>query len=85
MGRAPSEKHSLNRINNNGNYTPQNCNWITNSEQIKNSTKARLITFNGLTKNLCDWASETGIERRTITARIDRYGWSIEDALTKIP
>ena len=83
VGYAPSEKHSLDRIDNNGNYEPGNVRWATNSEQIKNSRRARIITFQGRAQNIMDWAQEVGINRQTIQMRLDHYGWSIHDALTK--
>ena len=85
VGHAPSAKHSIDRIDNNGNYEPRNVRWATNSEQIKNSRRARLITFQGRTMNIGDWSEEVGINRQTIQMRIDRRGWSIHDALTKLP
>lgn len=85
VGYAPSKKHSIDRIDNNGDYIPDNVRWATNSEQLKNSTKARFITFNKKTLNICDWAKETGINRQTIQMRLDVYNWSIEKALTRLP
>jgi hypothetical protein len=83
VGYAPSPKHSLDRISNDGNYEPENVRWATNSEQVKNSRKARLITFDGRTMNIGDWSKETGINRQTIQMRLDNYGWSIHNALSK--
>lgn len=85
MERAPTPKHSLDRIDNNGDYTPKNCRWATNSEQILNSNKARFITFNNETHNIGEWAKITGINRQTIQMRIDHYSWSIQKSLTIKP
>lgn len=81
VGYAPSKQHTLDRIDNDGDYTPDNVRWATRSQQVKNSTKAKLITYNGKTMNLCDWVAETGIKRTTIQMRLKK-GWSIHDTLT---
>lgn len=82
MGNPPSDRHSLDRIDNNGNYDPGNCRWSTAEEQMRNRRNARLITYMGKTMNLCDWSIETGIKPDTIAARLDMYKWPVEDALT---
>lgn len=82
MGPAPSDKHSIDRINNDDGYHPGNCRWATPQEQGSNTSSNRRITHDGVTKTLMDWARSTGIERRTIAARIDHYGWSSDRALT---
>lgn len=80
MGDRPDDT-TLDRIKGNLGYSPDNCRWATNAEQAKNKTTARLITFRRETKNLVDWAKETGIGRVTITNRI-RLGWTVREALT---
>lgn len=62
-------------------YSPEMCCLATRKEQMNATRANRKITLNGVTKNLCQWSDETGIDRLTINARLKR-GWSIEKALT---
>lgn len=80
MGFRPSKNHSLDRIDNNGNYCPENCRWATIKEQNRNKSTNRLVTFNGKTQCISDWAEEIGINRATLYDRIEN--WPIEKALT---
>lgn len=72
---------SLDRINNNGSYKPNNCRWATRREQQNNTRQNHLITYKGQTLNLKQWADKLGINKNTLSKRINRSGWSIEKAL----
>lgn len=82
MGTRPSKRHSLERRNNNGNYEPSNVYWATRRQQNRNKRNNRLITHNGLTLTLSEWAEQIGISPGTLKMRL-RMGWSIERALTQ--
>ena len=58
VGLRPSKNHSLDRIDNNGNYEPQNVRWATRREQQRNKRNNRLITYNGETKCLSEWVAK---------------------------
>ena len=73
---------TLERINVNGDYEPSNCTWIPMEMQSRNTRTTRFIEANGERKCLSEWAEITGINASTISARIDRYGWSTEQALS---
>jgi hypothetical protein len=80
MGERPKDK-TLNRIDNDGNYCPENCEWATPKSQSRNMGSNRLITYKGDTKCITDWAKALGVSRRTLSKRFEK-GWSVEMALT---
>lgn len=97
MGERPPFK-TLNRINNDGNYEPGNCNWADRYEQAANQSRKpakpkrittpailrqRFITFQGETMNLYHWSRRTGIERSTIRWRLNK-GLSPEQILSPV-
>lgn len=72
---------TLDRIDNDGNYEPSNCRWITNAEQQRNKRSNRLITYGGETLSIAEWSRKLGIPDATIRGRLNR-GRSIEDVLS---
>lgn len=81
-----SDELTLDRINGDGNYEPSNCRWITMKEQQNNKSDNHLLTYNGKTQNIMQWAEELqptlGITYSMINKRINRQGWSVESALS---
>lgn len=76
MGDRPSERHSLERIDNDAGYAPKNCRWAK-AEQKRNTRRTRRLTLNGRTMCVSDWARETGIPEPTLRNRLRRK-WPIE-------
>ena len=74
---------TLDRIDANGNYEPSNCRWVSMKEQSLNKRSNHLITYNGETLTITQWADRLGIDKRVLFARINDYHWDIEKALTK--
>lgn len=73
---------TIERIDNNGNYDPDNCRWATPTEQMLNTRRSKYLTLNGVSRRLRDWAGITGISYGTLQSRLKR-GWSHEKALTE--
>lgn len=85
MENGYTDELTIDRIDVNGNYEPSNCRWVDIKTQSNNKRTNRYIEFNGEVKTLSQWAEIYGVDRGTIAARIDRYGMSLEDALTMSP
>lgn len=81
MGERPSENHSIERIDYNAGYSPENCRWATRIEQNRNTRANRKLTIFGETKCLSEWAEQYGINEASIRRRLDS-GWSECDAVT---
>ncbi len=82
MKNGYADNLSIDRIDVNGNYEPSNCRWADDKTQANNKTTSVLLTMNGETHTISEWAGIVGIDRKTISDRITRFGWSAEKALT---
>lgn len=81
IGPAPSEKHSVDRIDNDRGYEPGNVRWATNKEQCRNKSDNHYIEFKGEKLTVIEWSERIGIEESAIRSRL-RRGWTVEQTLT---
>lgn len=81
IGKRPADNYSLDRINNDGDYCPENCRWATWKQQSRNRSNNRIIELDGERRCISEWASITGINHGTLTQRLNR-GWTARQTLT---
>lgn len=78
-----SEKLTIDRIDVNGNYDPFNCRWASSKKQNNNRRNNRMLSFNGETHTMAEWADIIGIRYDVLASRILNHKWSVERALTQ--
>lgn len=82
MANGYQEEMTIDRKDVTGNYEPSNCRWTTMKEQQNNRRNNIVITYNGKTQTLSQWANDTGIDYHKLLMRLSR-GWSIERTLSE--
>lgn len=81
MGAKPSSSSSLDRIDNDRGYSPDNCRWTTHTSQCRNRSTNKMLEYKGEIRCLQEWAEIYSIGKRTLRERIQR-GWDVHLALT---
>ena len=77
-----SDNLTLDRIDVNKGYSPENCRWVTQKEQLNNTRRNVYITYQERTQTLSQWCNELGIEYDTVFSRLYRYHWTVERAFS---
>lgn len=83
MGHRPGPDYSIDRIDNDGDYTPDNCRWATIDQQSRNKRSNRRLTLGGQTMLMTDWAARLGISMSALHGRLRK--WPLDVALTRPP
>lgn len=80
MGKRPTDKHTIERRDNDEGYSKENCYWATTKEQARNRRSNVLITYSEESELAMDWADKLNVRRGTLLGRLSR-GWTIEEAI----
>lgn len=71
---------TIDRIESDKDYCPENCRWVTHLKQMSNTTRNVMLTYQGETHSLSEWSRIVGVPYGTLKSRL-RYGWSVERML----
>jgi hypothetical protein len=82
MGPRPFPSAQLDRINNDDDYHPRNCRWVTPLENAQNSSRVRLLEYDGMTMSVAEWARYLGVKPHVLYSRL-HYDWPVERVLSE--
>lgn len=82
MGRRPSPTHTLEREDNDGHYSPDNCVWADRKTQSRNKRNVPLYEFDGSKKSLAEWSELSGVHVNTLRKRLSK-GWILQRAMSQ--
>lgn len=71
---------TIDRIDVNGDYSPENCRWVNRKIQSNNRRNNHYITYKGKTQSLADWCRELCLNYHKIRSRLNKYNWSVDKA-----
>lgn len=83
MGHPPTPRHQIDREDNDGPYSPENCSWKTRKENCRNKRSNRVIEHRGRSQCLSAWCDELGLNYDRVKQRLNKLKWSVERAFSK--